>query len=693
MQKTKTPVAPKRSKILTNHGVRREDPWFWLRDKDDPAAMEYLKAENAYTDAIMQDTRDLQEALYAELRARIKEDDDTVPEKEGSYFYYDRYETGRQYPISCRKHQSLDSPEEIILNVNELAQGRPYLRLGVCENSKNHRYLAYSLDTDGSEEYTIQIKNLAIGELLRERITGTYDSLEWGNDSATFFYTVLDKYKRPRKAYRHRLGDDPVNDKLIFDEQDPRFFVSLCKSKSDRFIYLSCDGNNMSEWYYMDADNPDDPFKLIEPRQEEHEYDVTDHGERFFIRTNIGKAKDFKVVTTPIDTPRSDHWQDFIEHRSGRLITDITTFRDHLVVSEMIQGLPQIRITDLVSNSSRHIKFDEEAYDVYVIGGREFDTTILRFGYSSLTTPEQIYDYDMATGERVLRKEQEVLGDFDRNNYQSKRVYAKSHDGVDVPVSLLLRTDTALDGTAPLVLYGYGSYGHSMSASFSSLRLSYVDRGFIYAIAHIRGGMEMGYEWYEAGKLLKKKNTFDDYIACAEHLIKTKLTAKGQILGIGGSAGGLLMGAVANMCPDLFKAIIAHVPFVDAMNTMLDETLPLTTMEYNEWGNPTNKEYFDYILSYSPYDNVKAQDYPHMLIIGGMNDPRVTYWEPAKWTAKLRDAKTDDNLLLLKVHMEFGHAGPSGRFDYLKEVALDVAFTLKVFSAAMYTPLDDKESQ
>lgn len=682
MRPLQPPTAPRRNKTLTNHRISRVDPWFWLRNKDDPAVMEYLRAENAYTDAIMKPTEALQDKLYKEMRARIKEDDATVPQKEGPYFYYEKYRKGDQYPIYCRKHQSLDSPEQIILDVNELAEGKPYLQLGICENSPDHRHLAYSIDLDGSEEYTIHVKDLTTGQLLGERITRTYDSLEWANDSRAFLYTKLDQHQRPREVYRHRLGDDPENDERIFEEKDPRFFLALVKSESRHFIYLGSEGNNTSEWHYVDANDPIASFTLIEPRAKDHEYEVTDHGGRFFIRTNIHGAKDFKIVETPITAPRSDNWKDFIGYRRGNLITDMTVFRDYLVVAETIRALPRIRIVELTTGESHYIKFDEEVYDVWVIAGREFETNTLRFAYTSLPAPEQVYDYDMTTRTRVLRKEQEVLGEFSRSDYESRRIHAKSNDGVDIPISLFYHKSTPLDGTAPLLLYGYGSYGNSVSPGFNHTRLSYVNRGFVYAIAHIRGGMEMGHQWYEDGKLLKKKNTFTDYITCAEYLIKNKFTARGQIIAIGGSAGGMLMGAVANMRPGLFRAIIAHVPFVDIINTMLDDTLPLTTREYNEWGHPNDKKHFDYILSYSPYDNVSAQDYPHMLIVSGMNDPRVTYWEPAKWTAKLRDMKTDDKLLLLKTHMDFGHSGASGRFDFLKEKALDIAFALKALGKA-----------
>jgi oligopeptidase B len=677
--KPKPPIAPQRPEKLLHHGITRTDPWYWLRDRNDPAVMAYLKAENAYTDAVMESSKALQEVLYREMRARIQEDDTTVPEKEGPYFYYRKYRRDAQYPIYCRRHGSLTATEEVLLDVNGLAEGQSYFQLGLCTNSPDHRYLAYSADVDGSEAFTLRIIDLSTGKPLPEQLRRTYYSLEWTHDSETFFYTVLDEHHRPVRVYRHRLCEDPARDTLVYEEKDPRFFLSLARSESGRFIYLCSHGNNMSEWYYLDRCQPTSDFVLIEPRQRDHEYEVSDHGEYFFIRTNLGGARDFKVVKVDIDEPVSQNWVDFIPHRPGTLITALVPFQDYFVVCEITNALPQIKLIRLTDGKMELLHFDEEAYDVRVQPGREFATTTLRFAYTSLATPEQIFDYDMATGERSLRKQEPVLGDFDRNNYVSRRLYAKGRDGTDIPISLCHRHDTPLDGRAPLVLYGYGSYGHSIPASFSRVRLSYLDRGFIYAIAHIRGGMECGYQWYEDGKLLKKQNTFDDYIACAEHLINNNFASQGGILGVGGSAGGLLMGTVANMRPDLFKAIIAHVPFVDLVSTMLDDTLPLTTMEYNEWGNPHDKEMFEYMLTYSPYDNVQTHAYPHLLIITGLNDPRVTYWEPTKWVAKLRQAKTDSNLLLLKTHMDSGHAGASGRFDYLKEAAFDVTFALKVF--------------
>ena len=673
------PSAPKRRQELKLHDDTRIDPWFWLKSVDDPETMAYLEAENAHTDAVMRPTEALQENLYQEMRGRIKEDDSTVPEKEGSYYYYTRYQEGGQYPIFCRKHRTLEADEEVLLDANVLAQDQDYLRVGALENSPDHRWLAYSVDTDGSEQFTIQVKDLESGQLLPDTVPNTYYSLVWANDNQTFFYSVLDEHHRPVKIYRHRLGDDSAQDQLVYHEQDERFFVGVGKSQSQRFIYIVTGGNNMSEWYFLDADQPDAQLTLIEPRHTDFEYDVVDHGDRFLIRHNGDGAKDFKVSATPIAAPGKEHWTDFIGHQPGRPIMGLHTFQDYLVIEQRSEGLPQIWTMELDSEDASEVAVDEQVYSLRVVEGREWESTTLRFSYASMTTPPTIYDYNLVTGEREFKKQVEVLGGFDSDDYITQRLWAPARDGTQVPISLLYRKDTPLDGPVPLYLYGYGSYGIIMEADFGSARLSLVDRGFIFAIAHIRGGMEMGWDWYEKGKLLDKKNTFTDFIDCADFLIREGYTTKGNIAAAGGSAGGMLMGAVANMRPDLFKALAAHVPFVDVLNTMLDNTLPLTTMEYNEWGNPNDVRYYDYIKSYSPYDNVTAQDYPHMLITGGISDPRVTYWEPAKWTARLRDTKTNDNMLLLKIHMDSGHGGASGRFDRLREVALEYAFILKAF--------------
>ncbi len=676
------PHAPQREQELLFHQDVRSDPWYWLRFIEDAETLEYLEAENAYTDAVMAPTEDLQEALYLEMRGRIKEDDSTVPVKDGDFYYYIRFEEGGQYPIYCRKHLSLDAGEEVLLDANQLAEGQDFLRVGVFENSPDHQWLAYSLDTDGSEQYTIRVKNLTDGELLDDAIPNTYYSLEWANDSRSFFYSWLDEHHRPVRVYHHRLGDDPANDRLVYEETDERFFVGVGKSLSKRFLYVVSGGNNMSEWYFVDANQPDDPLTLIAARRPDFEYDVEDHGDRFLIRHNGDGAKDFQVSQTLISAPAPENWTDFIPHQPGRPVLGIYAFQDYLAVECRVDGLPQALIMGLPNGETHPIPVDEAVYSLRAMPGREWDSSQLRYSYASLTTPPTVYDYDMATQQRELKKQTEILGGFDPANYRSRRLLAPARDGTLVPVSLLFHKDTPLDGSAPLYLYGYGSYGIIMEADFGSARLSLVDRGFIYAIAHIRGGMEMGWDWYEQGKLLNKLNTFTDFIDCANYLVDQGYTARGNIAAAGGSAGGMLMGAVANMEPNLFRAVVAHVPFVDVLNTMLDDTLPLTTMEYNEWGNPNERQYYDCIKSYSPYDNVKPQDYPNMLITGGISDPRVTYWEPAKWAAKLRATTTGDNLLLLKIHMDSGHAGASGRFDRLKEVALEYAFILRVFGLA-----------
>ena len=675
-----TPSAPKRPQEITTHGDTRIDPWFWLRDVEDPATLEYLRAENAHTEAVMAPEEELQERLFLEMRARIKEDDSTVPEKEGEYYYYTRFEEGKQYPIHCRKRGSPDGPEEILINVNELAEGKDYTRVGSWENSPDHKWLAYSVDRDGSEQYTIVIKNLETGELLDEAIPNSYYSLEWANDNRTIFYDVLDENHRPVKIFRHHLGEDPSKDELVYEEKDERFFVGVAKSSSQRFIFVASSGNNMSEWYFMNGNDPSSELTLVEPRRPDFEYDIDHHGERFLIRNNGDGARDFKVSETPVSAPGFANWRDFVPHVLGRPIGGFGLSQDYFVLYYRTNGLPQVQMRNLASGETHELTLDEEDYAVRLQGNREWESSNLRFSYASLTTPATVYDYDMDTQEREFRKQTEVLGDFSSDKYQSRRVFATAEDGTQIPISLLYAKDTPLDGSAPLYLYGYGSYGIIIDSDFSSVRLSLVDRGYIFAITHVRGGMDLGWDWYEGGKLLNKKNTFTDFIACAEHLIQEGYTTKGNIVSSGGSAGGMLMGAIVNLRPDLFKAVIADVPFVDVLNTMLDDTLPLTTMEYNEWGNPNDPQYYNYIKSYSPYDNVKSQDYPHMLITGGLSDPRVTYWEPTKWAAQLRELKTNDNLLLLKIHMDSGHAGASGRFDRLREVALEYAFILKVFA-------------
>ena len=674
------PSAPRRSHLVEVHGDSWADPWHWLREQDDPATMEYLRAENAFTEAFLEPLQSLQTAIYDEIRGRIKEDDNTVPEKDGDYYYYVRYEEGGQYPIYCRKYGSEEGSEEILLDVNALAEGRDYTRVGTFENSPDHRLIAYGVDFDGSEQYTIYVVNLDTGETLPDTIPNTYYSLEWANDNLTFYYSVLDEHHRPVSIHRHTLGEDPGNDPVVYHEDDPRFFVGCGKSNSGRFIYVVAGGNNMSEWRFLDANDPDAELTLIEPRANDFEYDVVDHGDRFFIRHNGHGARDFMLATAPISSPGWDNWTEFMAHEPGRPIRGIDAYRDHLVVGCRKDGLPQVIILRLSDGSSHYIAgLEEDDFAISPRSGREFETASLRFGYTSLKTPAAVYDYDMATQERVLRKQQEIPSGYDGDEYETRRIWASARDGTAVPISVLMQKGAEIDGSAPLYLYGYGSYGLNMEASFSVSALSLVNRGFIFAIAHIRGGMEMGWDWYENGKLLNKRNTFNDFIDCADYLIAEGYTSAGRIVAAGGSAGGMLMGAVVNERPDLFGCVVAHVPFVDVLNTMLDDTLPLTTMEYNEWGNPNDEEYYRYIRTYSPYDNVREQRYPPMLVTGGISDPRVTYWEPAKWVAKLRATRTDANPLLLKIHMDSGHAGASGRFERIKEVAEEYAFVLNAF--------------
>ena len=677
------PIAPQRPHTITTHGDERADPWFWLREQEDPQTMEYLRAENAFTEAFMQPLEALQEAIYAEIRGRIKEDDNTVPEKEGDYYYYVRFEEGGQYPIYCRRQGSDDGQETVLLDVNQLAEGRDYTRVGAFRNSPDHKLAAYGVDFDGSEQYTIRLLDLETGQTLTDAIPGTYYSIEWANDNRTFYYSVLDEHHRPVSIYRHLLGTDPAQDALVYHEDDARFFVGLGKSNSGRFIYVVAGGNNMTEWRFMDANDPQAKLTLVEPRAVDFEYDLADHGDRFFIRHNGDDARDFQLATAPISNPGRANWTEFMAHEPGRPLLDLDAYRDHLVVACRQDGLPQVMIMRLSDNDVHYISgIEEEDFAMSPRGGREFDNTSLRFSYTSMKTPAAVYDYDMDTRERVLRKQQEIPSGYDADRYDTRRIWATARDGTSVPISLLMLKGTPVDGSAPLYLYGYGSYGLTMEASFGITALSLVDRGFVFAIAHIRGGMEMGWDWYENGKLLKKRNTFHDFIDCAEHLVAQGYTSAGRIAAAGGSAGGMLMGAVVNERPDLFGCVVAHVPFVDVLNTMLDDSLPLTTMEYNEWGNPNDAEYYRYIRTYSPYDNVRRQAYPAMLVTGGISDPRVTYWEPAKWVAKLRDMRTDENPLLLKIHMDSGHAGASGRFERIKEVAEEYAFILNALGLA-----------
>ena len=671
-QEIAPPVAEVIPKADTLHGDVRIDNYFWLREKSNPEVIKYLEDENEYTEAMMEHTKKFQERLCKELLGRIKETDLSVPEKIDDYYYYKRTEEGKQYQIYCRKKGGLDAVEEVLLDQNSLAKGHDYFQIGVFRISPHHQLLAYSIDTTGSETYTLYIKDLNTGELLQDKISNTYDGVEWANDNQTVFYNTLDQAKRPFQLYRHKLGTDPKEDILVYHEKDEAFHLELSKTRSKAYLLLTLKSMTTSEIRYLKADRPRKSFKVVHPRQHEMEYDIDHLGSKFYIMTN-DEAKNFKLMEVSVSNPSKVHWREVIPHRDSVKIDETDLFENHLVVYERENGLRKIRVTNLTNNGVHYVSFPEPVYTFWPSRNPNFHTNTLRFNYTSLVTPRSVFDYNMDAKTRELKKQDEVLGGYDPSLYESERFSARASDGTMVPISLVYKKGMVKDGTNPLYLYGYGSYGATREPKFSSNRLSLLDRGFVCAIAHVRGGGEMGRHWYEDGKLLKKMNTFTDFIACAEHLTAEKYTSSDKLVIYGGSAGGLLMGAVTNMRPDLFKVVIADVPFVDVLNTMLDPTIPLTVIEYEEWGNPNEREYYQYMKFYSPYDNVEAKEYPHMLITAGLNDPRVQYWEPAKWTAKLRALKTDNNHLLLKTNMGAGHSGPSGRYDYLKDVAFEYA--------------------
>ncbi len=673
----KPPVAETKPKVDTLFGHQIADNYYWLRERDNPAVIEYLEAENSYTEAVMKHTEELQEKLYQEMLSRIKETDMSVPVKWGEYYYYSREEEGKQYQIKCRKKGSLDAEEEILLDVNQLAEGKDYMYVGGYKPSPDHNLLAYAYDSTGNERYVLRVKDLRTGELLPDVVDSISPSFEWANDNRTLLYTVTDEAWRPYKLYRHTLGNDPQDDVLVFHEKDDAFFLDVGKSKSRDYLFIELESQTTSEVYYLHADRPTGEFKLIHPRQQDMEYSVYHHGDQFYVVTN-DQAKNFKLMRAPVSNPSKNNWKEVIPHRDSVKLDRIEVFKDFMVLYERENGLRQIGIRDFDTKESHRIEFPEPVYTCWGEWNPEYNSRLLRFAYMSFITPESVYDYNMGTRERELKKQKEVLGGYDPDLYQTERIFATAGDGTRIPISMVYRKGIHRDGNNPLYLYGYGAYGASMDPYFSSNRFSLVDRGFIYAIAHVRGGGEMGRYWYEDGKLLKKKNTFTDFIAAAEHLIAEQYTSSDRLVIDGASAGGLLIGAVVNMRPDLFKAVIADVPFVDLMNTMLDESIPLTVIEYEEWGNPNEKEYFEYMLSYSPYDNVRAKEYPDMLILAGLNDTRVQYWEPAKWTAKLRAMKKDNNRLLLRTEMGSGHGGVSGRYARLKEIAFQYAFVLDI---------------
>ncbi|MGE0628227.1 MAG: S9 family peptidase [Hyphomicrobiaceae bacterium] len=690
----KPPRAAKHPATTTWHGIVLNDEYAWLKapnwqeamrepDLLDPAIRAHLEAENAYAAAMLADTQSLQEQLFAEMKARIKEDDSSVPNPDGPWAYYSSYVTGAQYPRICRQPRE-GGAESVLLDGTVEAAGKAYWQLGDIAHSRDHRYLAYSVDDTGSEAFTIKVRDLATGRDLDDQIPNTRGNIVWAADSRTLFYVRLDDKYRPIEVWRHALGTPVSDDVQVYVEPDSGFYVSVGQTQSGRFVVIDVHDHQTSEVRLIDAEAPlSDPI-MVAPRAPGHEYSVEhailpDLGDRLVIVHNGAGAEDFKISLAPVGSSAPETWIDLIPHKAGRLILDATAYRGHLVRLEREDGLPRIVIRHWADGGEHAISFPEEAYSLGLSSGYEFDTTRTRFTYSSMTTPAQVYDYDMESRERILRKTQEIPSGHDPAHYITRRLQAPARDGETVPVTLLYRKDTAIDGTAPLFLYGYGSYGVTIPASFSTTRLSLVDRGFVYAIAHIRGGKDKGYRWYTGGKHKTKLNTFTDFIDAAAFLVREGYTRRGNIIANGGSAGGMLMGVVTNMAPELFLGIIADVPFVDVLNTMLDKDLPLTPPEWPEWGNPIeSKEDFEIIRSYSPYDNVAAKAYPHIFAYAGLSDPRVTYWEPAKWVARLRELKTDDNLLLLKTNMEAGHGGASGRFEQLKEIALDYAFTLKI---------------
>jgi oligopeptidase B len=688
-QGVRPPVAKVSSRTDTLHGEILVDPYHWLRDRNNPETISYLEAENRYTEAQLAHTQGLQEQLYKEMVSHIKETDLSVPELIDGYYYYSRTEQGKQYSIYCRKKGSLTAPEEVLLDENVLAQGHSYFRIGLRRVSPNQKLLAYNVDTSGAESFVMMVKDLATGNVLEDRVPNTTYGIEWANDNRTLFYTTFDSAKRPYRLYRHALGTPASADSMLLQEDDVLFSIDLYKTKSNAYLIAHLGSYTSDEVHFLDANRPRSAWKLVQRRQADLEYSVEHHGNNFIILTNDDGATNFKIVNARVDAPTRAFWTPVIEHRDSVKIDGMDVFRSHLVLYERKGGLQTIEVMNFNGGERHFLTFPDPVYATRRSGNPEYDTRVVRFSYTSLVASPSVYDYDMTTRQRTLLKQQEVPGGYDPSRYASERVWARAKDGVMVPVSLVYRKPLARDGKRPMLLYAYGSYGSSTDPAFSSNRISLLDRGVIFAIAHIRGGQEMGRAWYDQGKMLNKKNTFTDFIAAAEHLVAAGYTSREKLAIQGGSAGGLLMGAVTNMRPDLFKAVVADVPFVDVINTMLDASIPLTAQEWMQWGNPRIREQYVYMKSYSPYDNVQRKAYPHLLVTAGLNDPRVGYWEPAKWVAKLRAMKTDNNTLLLRTNMGAGHGGASGRYDYLKEVALRYAFILDKIGAVEPVPVSN----
>jgi len=674
----KPPVAKKIPKELSIHGDTRIDNYYWLNQREDEEVIAYLEAENEYYQAKTKHLEEFTEDLFQEMKSRIKQDDSSVPYKYNGYWYITKYEKGKDYPIYTRKKESLDAEEELLFDCNKLAEGHEYFNLTGLSISPDNKMVSFGVDTIGRRQYTLHIKNLETNTILEENVPNITGSSTWASDNKTLFYTKKDPVTlRSYQIYKHRLGE--AEDELVYQEDDETFGTAVYKTKSREYIVIVNYSTLTTEYHVLDADTPDAEFKVVQPRVRGLEYSLDHYEDQFYILTNKDVAKNFKLVKTPVDKTGMENWVEVIPHRDDVLLEGVDIFKDYLVVSERNDGLNKIRIMRWDNSADYYLPFESETYTAYTTTNVEFDTNILRYGYNALTTPSSVIEFNMATKEKSVLKEQEVLGgEFDKDNYDSRRVFATAKDGTKIPMSLVYKKGLELNGKNPVLQYAYGSYGSTSDPYFSTSRLTLLDRGFVYAISHVRGGEYMGREWYEDGKLFNKKNTFTDFIACSEYLIKENYTSAEHLYAYGGSAGGLLMGAVVNMAPELYNGVVAAVPFVDVITTMLDDSIPLTTGEYDEWGNPNEKDYYDYILSYSPYDNVEAKAYPNLLVTTGLHDSQVQYWEPAKWVAKLRGMKTDDNLLFLDTNMDAGHGGASGRFERLKEVAKQYAFFLSL---------------
>lgn len=661
---------------MTIHGHTRVDDYYWLNQRDNQDVIDYLKAENAYADAMMQHTEPLRKSLFEEIVGRIKQEDMSVPVMKNGYYYYVRYEEGKEYPLYCRRKDNMDNEEEVLVDGNALAEGHAFFDIGSYVISPDNKLIAYSIDTVSRRQYHIFIKEIATGRIFKEDIADTSGNMVWANDNRTLFYSVKDESLRSCRVMRHFLDTEPSHDVEVYYEEDSTFYTFVSKTKSGRFIVINSESTMSSESRFIDADTPNAEFKLFQKRQPDMLYGIGHYGDMFYIHTNADGSRNFKMMKTSIDATEMCNWEEVIPHRDDVLLENFSLFSDYVVLEERYKGLLQLRIVSWDGKEDYYLDFGEPAYTAETASNPEFDTHLLRYVYTSMKTPDTVCQYDMKNKKKEILKQKTVMGGYDASQYVTERFCVPSHDGVEVPVSLVYKKELRRNEGNPLVLYGYGSYGNSLDAYFSVARLSMLDRGFVWAIAHVRGGEEMGRQWYEDGKLLKKKNTFLDFIACGKYLVEHGYTSYDKMFAMGGSAGGLLVGAVANMAPQMWRGIIAQVPFVDVLTTMLDESIPLTTGEYDEWGNPNEKVYYDYMLSYSPYDNVEYKDYPAMLVTTGLHDSQVQYWEPAKWVAKLRYCKTDNNVLFLKTEMDYGHGGASGRFEAYKEVAMEYAFML-----------------